>query len=378
MKSEEYTRACKEGEPSLYETIMTNKTEKKTPFAPEPDCYDLPNWRTLPWLTGEFTDEQIEKRGLPMSLWSTWQIVAQAMCFFFGMSITNAFGWQGIWVAGGITVAASFLVFGLLVRLPRSPADQQEGGSEETQASLMDGLNNKNVWLVCIGMLFFTFANFGFVTWVASAWSRLFALDLETANRYISLMFIWALPISFALGFVLDRVDHKRFCVLSFFLYAFAAAAAFLLPGKGWIIPYIILYPFLESAVCASMWTLVPETVKSGRHVSVAMALFGQLTREFAQTRARLSEELEKEIRDNDLVVELNAQANKLYGDIMAHEGIIAYNKAKVEIDGLIAHIDAIITAALEGRDPMTVEKPQPQSGSCSGNCSSCASSCSQ
>lgn len=105
-----------------------------------------------------------------------------------------------------------------------------------------------------------------------------------------------------------------------------------------------------------------------------------QLTKDFSETRIHLSEELEKGIRDNDLVVELNAKANKLYGDIMSHEGIIAYNKAKVEVDSLISHIDAIITAALEGQDPMTVEKPQPQKqkGSCAGDCSACSSACSK
>ena len=100
-----------------------------------------------------------------------------------------------------------------------------------------------------------------------------------------------------------------------------------------------------------------------------------QLTQDFAQTRTTLSTELEKEIRDNDRVVELNAKANRLYGEIMAHDGIIAYNKAKVEIDQLVTYIDAIITAALEGRDPMSVEQPIPakkENPSCSGSCATC------
>lgn len=100
-----------------------------------------------------------------------------------------------------------------------------------------------------------------------------------------------------------------------------------------------------------------------------------KLTQEFAQTRTTLSAELEKEIRNNDLVVELNAKANKLYGEIMGHEGIIAYNKAKVEIDQLVAYIDAIITAALEGQDPMAVVPPilaKKEEASCTGSCATC------
>ena len=43
-----------------------------------------------------------------------------------------------------------------------------------------------------------------------------------------------------------------------------------------------------------------------------------RLTQEFAETKKTLSEELEKQVRDNDLVVELNAKANKLYGELMS------------------------------------------------------------
>lgn len=217
-----------------------------------------------------------EQRGLPMSIWSTWQIVAQSLCFFFGMSLTNAFGWRGVWGAGGVITVAALVVFALFVRLPaQGEAFEDSADSAEESLPLLQGLKNKTVWLICIAMFFFTLGNFGFVTWVATAWSQMFAMELDTANRYISLMYIFALPISIAFGFVLNRVNHKRFCVISYILYSFVIAASFLLPGAGWIIPYIIVYPCFESAVCAAMWTLVPEAADDSRSVAVAMALFG-------------------------------------------------------------------------------------------------------
>lgn len=218
-----------------------------------------------------------EKRGLPMSLWSTWQIVAQSLCFFFGMSLTTAFGWEGVWVAGGVLTLVAILVFALFVRLPEKGQGYADAEPSDEKVSLTAGLKNRAVWMICIAMLFFTLGNFGFVTWVASAWSEQFALPLDTTNRYISLMYILALPISVGFGFVLNRVDHKKICVLSYALYSFVSAAAFLLPDAKWIIPYIILYPFFESAVCAAMWTLVPEAARDTRYVAVAMALFGFL-----------------------------------------------------------------------------------------------------
>lgn len=102
-----------------------------------------------------------------------------------------------------------------------------------------------------------------------------------------------------------------------------------------------------------------------------------RLTREFAETKKTLSEELEKQVRNNDLVVELNAKANKLYGELMSYPGIVAYNKAKLEVDQLVGHIDAVLTAALNGEDPQTVAAPVPEkSMPCTGDCSSCGSSC--
>lgn len=63
------------GEPSLYETILANKEDKKKRFAPEPESYDLPNWRSLPWLTEEFSNEQIEARGCE----TKWHIATDAI-----------------------------------------------------------------------------------------------------------------------------------------------------------------------------------------------------------------------------------------------------------------------------------------------------------
>lgn len=218
-----------------------------------------------------------EKRGLPMSVWSTWQIVAQSLCFLFGMSLTSRFGWQGMWGAGGIIAAAALLIFILFVGLPERKAIPDRMKAENDKVSVSQGLKGQAVWMVCIAMFFFTLSNFGFVTWVATSWAELFSLDLDVANRYISIMYFFALPISVLFGFVLNRVDHKRFAVFSYLLYAVVSSAAFVLPSAGWILPFIIVYPFAESAICASMWTLVPESVEEERYVAVAMALFGLL-----------------------------------------------------------------------------------------------------
>ena len=55
----------------------------------------------------------------------------------------------------------------------------------------------------------------------------------------------------------------------------------------------------------------------------------------------------------------------------MNNESMQAYNEAKNEMDSLMQYINAILTTAVNGGDPMTVEEPSSCSGDCSG-CSGC------
>ena len=92
--------------------------------------------------------------------------------------------------------------------------------------------------------------------------------------------------------------------------------------------------------------------------------------REFNECRAELNDEISRtEDRDDARIMELNETVNRLYGDIMNSEGMLAYNQAKQECETLISYIDAIVNAAVNGRDPMTVEEPV---GGCTGSCSTC------
>ena len=55
---------------------------------------------------------------------------------------------------------------------------------------------------------------------------------------------------------------------------------------------------------------------------------------------------------------------------MMENESMKAYNEAKQEMEAVMAWVNAIITTAVNGGDPMTVEQP---TGGCSGSCSSCS-----
>ncbi len=93
------------------------------------------------------------------------------------------------------------------------------------------------------------------------------------------------------------------------------------------------------------------------------------LIAEFNVARVSLNDEITKDDRNDERIAELNAQVNTMYGQIMGHEGMLAYNEAKKECEALIQYIDNIINTAMNGGDPMSVEEP---SEDCTHDCSSC------
>ena len=91
---------------------------------------------------------------------------------------------------------------------------------------------------------------------------------------------------------------------------------------------------------------------------------------EFNLARMDLNNEITKDERDDERIAELNGQVNDLYGKIMNHPGMVAYNEAKAAAEAMVNYIDAIINTAMNGGDPMTVQ--EPAAGGCSGSCSTC------
>lgn len=77
-----------------------------------------------------------------------------------------------------------------------------------------------------------------------------------------------------------------------------------------------------------------------------------------------------KEVKDEAKLQNINKEIVSLYADIMANEFMVEYNECKDEVDKLTTLVQAIITAAINGGDPMIVEVPE---GGCTGSCSSCS-----
>ena len=90
---------------------------------------------------------------------------------------------------------------------------------------------------------------------------------------------------------------------------------------------------------------------------------------EFNLVKMQISEETQKEDKDEAKLQELNVQLRKCYADIIANEKMQKYNNANQLYSGLINKVYAILELCCNGEDPETCE---PEEHSCSGSCSTC------
>lgn len=111
--------------------------------------------------------------------------------------------------------------------------------------------------------------------------------------------------------------------------------------------------------------------LENARRMNDADEELQQQIGEFNLARIDLNNELSKPEKDADRIASLNEKIQKIYGDIMSNESMVAYNTAKTEIDQLMQYINTILVTAVNGGDPMTVEEPAACGGDCSG-CSGC------
>ena len=92
---------------------------------------------------------------------------------------------------------------------------------------------------------------------------------------------------------------------------------------------------------------------------------------EFNLKKLSLSTEVQKEEKDQEKLAALNEEVRSLYGRIMAHPTMAAYNTTKEELDRVLNFIQQIIVYSANGEDPAAIQEETSCGGDCSG-CSGC------
>lgn len=99
--------------------------------------------------------------------------------------------------------------------------------------------------------------------------------------------------------------------------------------------------------------------------------LLQQMIGEFNLKKLSLSAEVQKEDKDQLKLAALNEEVRAIYGRIMSHPTMAAYNTTKEELDRVLNFIQQIIVYSANGEDPAAIQEETSCGGDCSG-CSGC------
>lgn len=89
---------------------------------------------------------------------------------------------------------------------------------------------------------------------------------------------------------------------------------------------------------------------------------------QFNLKRLALSNAVNSETPDQAKLEELDKELKALYDTVMSNPNMAAFNDSKKAVDDFMAFVNQILTASINGEDPMAVE----QNDDCGGNCGSC------
>lgn len=89
----------------------------------------------------------------------------------------------------------------------------------------------------------------------------------------------------------------------------------------------------------------------------------------FNLKRMELNQAMNASDRDQEKVTHLDSELREIYSEIMQNENMLAFDKAKNEVDMLMHKVNKILVGAANGEDPDLIDTES----SCTGSCSSCS-----
>ena len=218
-----------------------------------------------------------EKRGLPMGVWGSWMMCSQTLLFLCGAGIATMWGWQGVWWMVFALCVVALILYWWKVEEPGEGEINFSEGEEDEEFHFGDGFKSGSTWLLTLGGLIFTFCCFGFATYISLYWAQTFySGDMNPSNWWVAVMYALEIPIVILIGWALNHVTlgkRKFVAVVGFLLYAVILFLCFRLDNVAFILPFIIVYPFLEGSIPTVYWTLVPSTAKKPQDAGTAIGI---------------------------------------------------------------------------------------------------------
>lgn len=218
-----------------------------------------------------------EKRGAPMGLWGSWMMCSQTLLFFIAGGLVQGFGWQGVWWFTCIFCVIVLVLYQWKVEEPPEGTPNYAEGEDEEEFHFGEGFKSSATWLLTLGGVIFTFCCFGFATYISLYWAEaFFGGDMNQSNLWVSAMYAIEIPVVILIGVLLNHISLRRrkfVAVIGFAIYAFILFFCFRMTDPGLLLPFILIYPFLEGSIPTVYWTLIPSTAKKPEHAGTAIGI---------------------------------------------------------------------------------------------------------
>lgn len=212
------------------------------------------------------------KRGLPMSIWAAYQMGAQAIMFFLGGVLTTNFGWQGMWWFGLAACIVALVFYVLCVKSPR-PEDSF-ADVESDDVTLAEGMKSPYAWIMSAVTMLFCIACFGFVNWIATCWSQIFSMSEGDANMWVGYFSLVAVIAAIIVGALLNKIrNRKMFGAIALALYGVICVWGMNMGNPMFLLPFVIIYPFVDVSFPCVLWTMTAQTVKKPELAGVALGV---------------------------------------------------------------------------------------------------------
>lgn len=212
------------------------------------------------------------KRGLPMSIWAAYQMGAQAIMFFLGGVLTTNFGWQGMWWFGLAACIVALVFYVLCVKSPRPEDSYADVESEDV--SLAEGMKSPYAWIMSAVTMLFCIGCFGFVNWIATCWSQIFDMSEGDANMWVGYFSLGGVVAAIIVGALLNKIrNRKMFGAIALALFGVVSVWGMNMGNPMFLLPFVIIYPFVDASFPCVLWTMTAQTVKKPELAGVALGV---------------------------------------------------------------------------------------------------------
>ncbi len=212
------------------------------------------------------------KRGLPMSIWAAYQMGAQAIMFFLGGVLTTNFGWQGMWWFGLAACVVALVFYVLCVKSPRPEDSYADVESEDV--SLVEGMRSPYAWIMSAVTMLFCIGCFGFVNWIATCWSQIFSMSEGDANMWVGYFSLGGVVAAVIVGALLNKIrNRKLFGAIALALFGVVSVWGMNMGNPMFLLPFVIIYPFVDASFPCVLWTMTAQTVKKPELAGVALGV---------------------------------------------------------------------------------------------------------